>query len=121
MKDRVSKIQVSQLRKEIEHTLKSYQKTNNEKPTDVTDLYIVGSYITDDFRESESDIDIFICTNKPVTKNTEKFFYEYFNNCDKQKEFQTYIPINIEKVDCTGIGKWTKINESYGGQYIKIT
>jgi hypothetical protein len=33
MKDRVSKIQVSQLRKEIEHTLKSYQKTNNEKPT----------------------------------------------------------------------------------------
>ena len=98
----------------VDSLVKSYLQTNNEPTTEVKNIYIVGSYLTEDFIEGESDLDIFIETEDSMTKETREFFWEFFNDCHLQQNLQNCVSEDITMVDCVGIGKWRqKQNNTY--------
>lgn len=120
MEDRVSEINTKEFYRIISNVVKSYLYANNEEIVKIEDIYIVGSYLTDDFEEGVSDLDIFISTESEVSKPTRDYFWQYFNDCEQQSNMQLCVGYNIKRIDCVGIGIWDN-RENTRKPYQKIT
>lgn len=103
----MSDVEVNRLSRLVDSILKEYLFANEEQLVHVSDLQIVGSYDTEEFVENESDIDIIIKTDGPVSKDTKEYFWQYFNDCPLQKEMQSCVSDMVERVDCVGIEQKT--------------
>lgn len=102
---RINEIDEKRLYELCSSSFKSWLDVHDDskvnKSNSISKIVVVGSYLTEKFREGDSDIDLYIITQEPLNRYSEKYWWQEFNDdFNLQPKMCDCIPANVEFVDC---------------------